>query len=893
MAEPESRPEADTDLYVVAQMAWDRGDDVRCWRSVAAIIESDLSRVDAFELGVRACLRLARTDQRPQAAEGFSKMMAFVARYEEGTKPRSLLEYIFRHELIEPDAVIVLMAIVSVLLVPHIRSIEGQAKPEIGFRPCAADYEATNGTELIAVLEKTMGGITLPTEIGSTELPAEALAIAERGHIHELLRELMSGQMKDRDSSDEVYFGQRVFLHVLVRLGIRFHDPSVDFLGLHYMIEYWAGRGEHQRCRDLAETAWMNLSQIEEHRVDKTYRLTLAWLCWAEASHRVHQPINAAQALCYALALPPQSMACDWALRLLSLCSRVIRDLGAPPLSRELLMIRRRVLEARFGRLPKAMELEWDVALLGVEAKMAGGDLAETERVLANAMRLLARSNEKERASIVSVAVGACDRIETAGGTVDPAVKDTLESALASLPESLETSFRTLLRGGADSEALRKILRALPPAKYAMDVVAALFPHLPLAFATLRQAVRRKDHEQFLIAANMLGQPGLSMGKATVPRANASNDGIEPSEVHSMSSLADVTLNSLQKSLRSEESFGIFALDEESCLYVMTGSNQTAASPIKPTERIWSEKEYDRWKEDGYPGRYGAWTPVEDPFGPAESPSPEEVELSLQRLRSVLSTDYHPVAIIPTSGLFGFPFALLTGADGVQLGRQRPFSVVPSASWLINRRKTPVTGDGRRCAWLGSAQSTDFALAMLRAKLEASFKAHGVELLAEDFPAQVAGSSLAILASHGGMDETGYFTTITDRESEASAEVFAQGLNGCACVLLLVCSAGNMKPRRTSNESHGLAAALLTKGVGAVIACSWPLSIDVALRFTGPFLEAMANGHSVDTAVWSANRVVHDRYPNPCAYAALHLYGDGAYRLPSLEIAAKADGGGS
>lgn len=884
MVNPPKQPDEDINPYVAAQAAWEQGDDVQCWRRIAAIIDKDLDRVEAFELGVRACLRLARSNRRPEAAEGFSKMMAFVARYEEGARPRSLMEYVFRYEMIEPDAILVLLAIISVLLQPHIRSIEHQAKPGAGFRPSAADDGAPeNGVDLIEILEKTMGSITLPTLIGSTELTPEVRAVAQRGHIHEVLRALMSSEMRDRGSSDEIYFGQRVLLHVLIRLGIQFHDPSADFLGLHYMIEYWAGRGEHQRCRDLAETAWMNLSRLDDHGADRGYRLTLAWLCWAEASHRVHQPINAAQMLCYALVLRPQPMARDWALRLLSLCSRVMRDLGAPPLAKELLMIRRRVLEAKFGRLPKAVELEWEVTMLGVEAKMTGGDLAGTERVLSKAMKLLARSNEKERASIVSVAVGACDRIETAGGTVDPAVKQQLESALSSLPESLETSFRTLLRGGANSGELRTILRALPPAKYAMDVVAALFPHLPLAFATLRQAVRNGDREQFLLAANVLGQPGLSMGKSSVPRANASNDGIESGEVHSLSAIADVALEYLHKSLRSEESFGILALDEEHRLYVMTGSDRATALPDKPVASVWSEKEYDRWKDDGYPGRYGAWIPIEDPFGPPESPSPEEVDRSLRGLRSPLNPGYQPVAVIPTSQLFGFPFALLSDVDGIPLGRQRPFSVVPSVSWLIDRRRTPAAGDGRRCAWLGSGQSTDLALAMLRAKLESNFRTHGVELVTDESPARVAGSSLAILASHGGMDETGYFTTVSDRESEASAEGFAQGLNGCACVLLLVCSAGNMKPRRSSYESHGLAAALLTKGVGAVIACSWPLATDVALQFTGPFLEALANGHTVDTAVWSANRVIHDRYPNPCAYAALQVYGDGAHRLPPLK----------
>jgi hypothetical protein len=88
-----------------------------------------------------------------------------------------------------------------------------------------------------------------------------------------------------------------------------------------------------------------------------------------------------------------------------------------------------------------------------------------------------------------------------------------------------------------------------------------------------------------------------------------------------------------------------------------------------------------------------------------------------------------------------------------------------------------------------------------------------------------------------------------------------------------------MQERRGGGDSHGLVVALLANSVRSVIACPWPLATDTAVIWTGPFIDGLQSGFSVAEAAWSANRMVGSQFDHPCAWGAMHVFGDGNYAL--------------
>ena len=99
-------------------------------------------------------------------------------------------------------------------------------------------------------------------------------------------------------------------------------------------------------------------------------------------------------------------------------------------------------------------------------------------------------------------------------------------------------------------------------------------------------------------------------------------------------------------------------------------------------------------------------------------------------------------------------------------------------------------------------------------------------------------------------------------------------LADAGCVVFFVCHAGKSDLRLGSLETAGLASEMLKGKARAVIASPWSLHIDVAVLWLPAFLQHLREGSSVGQALHAAAQTVRAQFANPCAWAALQLFGD-------------------
>ncbi|MGA3115304.1 MAG: CHAT domain-containing protein [Syntrophobacteraceae bacterium] len=229
--------------------------------------------------------------------------------------------------------------------------------------------------------------------------------------------------------------------------------------------------------------------------------------------------------------------------------------------------------------------------------------------------------------------------------------------------------------------------------------------------------------------------------------------------------------------------------------------------------------------------------------------------------------------IVPDARLFGFPFAL-TNKDGGFSGENLRISVAPSMPWLIAARSKGWSGEFEIKAWLGSPRSTDYAIHLLRNRLEPALNANKVEIIEENSPTGLEHKAVVIVVSHGGVGLFNHFRTVTDHAKVYSGKEFASHFEECGCVVLFVCNAGRSDIRTGSTETMGLVADLLRNGARCVIAPPWPLHIEVATLWLPKFLSRLVSGDAVGVSAHAAARELMETYDNPCAWGALQIFGD-------------------
>lgn len=827
------------------------------------------------------------------------KLMAYVAENPEALAERSRIQDFFAHGIIETAALPILAGILAQGALKRaqveLREAETGMPCQLSILDERFDDQTASQFEafLDAVVESLAGRATM---ISSFPLPPEADRIALPGFARAIIDGLISEEAHEGMSTEELFMAQQGYLHALAGLARKFGDPTADFIGLSSLIQHWVlVRQNPQRGRDLAEWGMLQLRLTQPGHL--ALRATFAWLCWAEAAVRSSQPLVAAQMMIFAhLARPADAVSTWlWLTRESLLAARILRQLRGVDLASEILKLRRRTLELRIGDPGSAFILECDVAQLQVALLAAGGSPKALQSVLRDAMELLGRTNNKERASIVSAAVNSIRILRSLGVAIRSEDIRLIQENLDKVSPALTGILRPMLAENLTADTLRARIHELPETTYLDDVQATALQLLPVAMHALPVAVESGDSELFLLAVGLLSQPSLPLtrdnsdpaeersewrrvlaaGEQDAEKlANAYIQSHKPIPGISLRALAGLDLAAFTATVAGADTV-MLALDDSDRLFVLPWPRD--ARPLQAEGRFWSPETFTIW-EASYPRKYGSWTPNEDPFV-ADEITVEEVFASVRSLGFGHIQQYRPIFIFPGAALFKFPFNLAPDRDGVALYERCPVSIVPSPFWLWSIRQQAQPQSAQAVGWLGSPQTQDLQLIRLAQKLTPVLEANGVQVIAANVPEVAAGVPLAIAASHGGTGIGDRFQVVSDRDHEFTPDGFAGYFENCGCVVLFVCSAGVAHVKHSSTETTGLLRALFGRGVRAVVACPWPLASDVAVAWTEPFLTAIKRGNSVQDAAWAASCVVRKKpiLNHPSAWAAMHVYGDGAY----------------
>jgi CHAT domain len=235
--------------------------------------------------------------------------------------------------------------------------------------------------------------------------------------------------------------------------------------------------------------------------------------------------------------------------------------------------------------------------------------------------------------------------------------------------------------------------------------------------------------------------------------------------------------------------------------------------------------------------------------------------------------------IVASTWLQSLPPNLLNVGEELA-GTNHALALAPSLTWLSAAQSEPFASNGRRVAWIPTAEPEGGSptLAMLADRLQTDLKTHSVAAVhTERPPTDLAGCELVVVAAHGGVAmDNRYFLGVQDDTAMAlGSSAVARALGGVGVVVLFVCSGGRMDVHPEASAVLGLVNQLLAKGCRAVIAPPWPLETSVPPHWLPAFLAAWNEGHPVIDACFVANAAVRKVLgDNPRHYLAMTLYGD-------------------
>ena len=853
--------------------------------------------LEAFRLRLQLCLQDLRILQRERFGE-LLELLQIVADNPTLLEARAAMETFFEESLEEPFARAVLA---SLLFTFGINRIKSYIKILKAGKPLRHDFselrEEIDETAFAQFMDTAIQSLSGKHVIGSGELLPKTKELIQPSYV-KLLIEILENQEGIEDLGDAEVQQTRVgALQMLALVCKHLGDPSSDFLGLHFLIQYFAAIGKTQDARDLAETGLLSLRNTQS--TSSNFRTSLAWFCFAEAFNRSSNPLAAAR--CYILSIfagREELPTVGWLNRYLRLSYQICRNLHLLGPASEFLNLRREVVKLSVKEPSASLIQQLDAEELSLALFEAGSSESKQFQVLDRAIKLLKKEIKDEEQSIIATACNAIRILRSLRHPIPDGFIQEIRDRLAAFRESLRRPLETMIKEDVNAQDIRAMLANVFPANHSTDLASAVTIMIPASLNALSGACERKDSDTFFVINNILCQPSLAPTVSSteeLPRpptewhrmlASGERDPNKLSEAYlnssydqiskvSFSDLRDLTTADCQRLISAEEVVVQACADDGLNLYQMIIGKDRIEPPEKITDDVWSSLRYWQWRET-YPVRYSDWQPPE-PFK-SEVVFETEVADSLRKLSIKSPIADKSVVIVPPPALFGFPFNMTIDRHQEMLFKRSSVSIAPSVPWLIKARSETWTRSLRSKAWLGAPTTPDIPLQWLRSKLTNPLNAFNIEIINES---PVAGElceiELAIIASHGGTGFGGYFNSVDDRVSEMPPAQFAAQLRGTGCVVLFVCSAGVAHQKFMTAEALGLVASLLRADVRCVVGCPWPVPLDLPPMWIRPFLSAFDAGKSAAQAAFEAAAVVRSVHSNPCAWAAFHVYGDGSF----------------
>jgi hypothetical protein len=737
--------------------------------------------------------------------------------------------------------------------------------------------------------------LTTNLVIGSHEFPEPArlaLKQAMLPTIRKLLEEPLDG------TKDEQLFYLFQMLHCLAQGAKVFREPEIDISGVYYLIQRFANATWYQESRNLAETALLHLRTLQRSYI--SYRTCLSWFCIAESFLRSGQPLRAAFYFCLAFAVPPTEIPLNWDWCYLASRhgARIARDLRQLRGARAFCELQREVVaKTSVGR---GILTQIEVLELSVQVIEDCSVPPRLHQHLQTIVALLDSAPENEHLALLTLAANAIRILESTGGAVEHGTRASIASKLASYREGIAGPIRAMMERKIDINDLRQLLDSAGVAIYREDLAGQSFILAPACLNALQRSLDTRDSDLFLLAATMLSQPTIAapvqqrqagranderwrelLAQGNVSSAELSNAYVAsnfkaPGE-HSLAILKLLDAKRLQAVLSPRELCVTIAVNEGGTVSNLQISGEHIGVPEIVDAEHWCPSAYDAWKER-FPVRYSDWLPP-DPLSGETLPE-AEVRESLRQLSPGRLRDADLVTVVPAPKFFGFPFNLLGVTNGEDLLSKSSVCIAPSAAWLIDSRSNQHARSSVVKSWLGSPATPHLDLAIFQEMVRPALRKHDVEEVRSGHPSgDLVNCGLAIVASHGGTGLLGYFNSVTNGLVDFSPQEFSDEFKGVGCAVLFVCSSGVAHQQRHTSEALGLATALLRSGVQCVVACPYPLVFDLPPIWLEGFLPKALGGENMASAAKAGSDEIRARYTNPAAWGALHVYGNGVFRL--------------
>ncbi|RYZ90659.1 MAG: hypothetical protein EOP04_03265 [Proteobacteria bacterium] len=650
-----------------------------------------------------------------------------------------------------------------------------------------------------------MGVDVMPPEL--LTVPADALLQAVVIAIHDQGHQL--------SNADDV----KTF-ETLLALGLSIAPLSINSAKLLDVVRlaasYLTVAGQVQHARDLVETAFMTVGKDD-------FLKRCAWFTFADVYQRLGMIEDAMLGLSCALAvrvpIPPEQA---FAERYLT--SRMLRDLKFLAEAKEFIPDCRKFLELvkleeeNEGRLNS---LQLGIELLELQARDSIDQLAAQDvmrKATIHVERALALGEELLPAT--TNLAQAMNMAEAHGLSIEPHVKAVLSQSSEQMGVTFASLMTTLTALNPSAEDVLKLINSLEVARYGEDVGYDLRKLVGPAhrLLTSEEATARPDITAFAIET--------LADHAIEPRRVADENKFPKRPL--ISSLEETLLFAKELSAKNL-TMVLVALDKNDRLVKLVVRQGSEIEVVVLPKEQFSAGELRKWAEK-YPHQYGEAKDADN-----------EVYLSMLALDLGEHFD-QPTLFVPEVALQNIPPNIFM-SNGELIGHSVPIAIVPSLSWLKPIVDVPPRSTGKRLAWI-STEAKEHQYSMLEnlaVNLSPVFVKHGFTLREEpNVPSDLNEADIVVIGAHGGLDaDKKFFQAVADEANlHVPTSVLAKVIRGVDLVILFVCSGGRLDMHPTSNGTVGFVKQLLGQNCSAVIACPWPLSLQVPAPWFSAFMQA-------------------------------------------------------
>ena len=651
-------------------------------------------------------------------------------------------------------------------------------------------------------------------------------------------------------ASDEDVHAVQTWLALGAAVAPHSSDPDFDLRLLRLAAGKLASAGFPQIARDLAEQALLNSTETPRRR-------RLGWFTMADVYHRANNHIEGLLALACTFASDDRADE-EEAFQEIAGLARLLRDIGLLQFARTAIGKARQVLQ-RMGLIEKrghrldTLDLQIRQLSMGREGPHTQPFQTLLNDAVVVAEAVLAHHDQTE--PIASVLGQLLRQARDAGAATPPNADAVLTELIGHAKGGLAIQLRAMQAAAPTVDDMLKLLNAGGSARYSDDVGFDIRTVALLASRSLANDRFLVNPDDVSFALELLADRGVAMP--------GWDEAAEPPPAPSSAKEAGAFARQF-----SREGVSIVQVgwDDRGRLVRLEAIDGALGVPVREPEELIEEQRFRAWSTS-FPYAYGIDGTTTNLF-----------YTTTEKLR-FSSLPIGPVVLVSNVGFQAFPPNLLH-VDGDFAGRTRPIAAVPSLAWLGSVKARGPIGDGRRCAWIPTADGggDSQTLAMIAQRLEPTLQDHCFEVdNGPALPAAFSGASMAVITAHGGIHPEGrYFQVVSDEGVlRVSAADLAGALRNVGAVILFVCSGGRADKHPAANTTLGLAKQILDRGSTAVLASPWPLDARVPAYWLPAFLEQWEHGAALVQANFAANAAVDRAFAlDPARGLAMTLFGD-------------------